>query len=219
MIEFRVIKNILIGGAVLLLSGTGNSGFGQNPTTYSEPVLLKQSEPHFSSPVDLALSLDGGYLLVADTGNNEIKILQPGTLKLLSQFGKNHLEAPQYIAFEADGVLRVADRGNSRVISYEFKGVYRDGSPNVKKLTSQMTPTAALARPGTATDPSGQSYEVDGEGNQILIFDRNRKPIGSYGAGVLQKPKAVETVGRYFWIADTGNNRILLLKAPRAHKQ
>jgi hypothetical protein len=32
-------------------------------------------------------------------------------------------------------------------------------------------------------------------------------------------PMAVETVGRYFWIADTGNNRILLLKAPLPLKQ
>ena len=188
----------------------------ENTPTYSEPVLLKRSEAVFSNPTDLAISPEGGYLLVADTGNNEIKIMQPGTLKILSQFGKEDLEAPRNLYFAKNGNLLVIDRNNTRQVSYTFKGVFRDGSANVKKLGEKSAEADQTSRPELAKDSTGQFYRAAPDANQIEIFDKKNKRIGLYGAGELSSPSAVETVGRYFWIADTGNNRILLLKAPRS---
>lgn len=191
----------------------------QNTTVYSDPVLLKQSDAVFSNPSDLTTSPEGAYLLVADTGNNEIKIMQPGSLKILSQFGKSELEAPESLRFGPKGNLVVIDRNQSRQVSYNFKGVFRDGSPNVKKLGEEKADPAQMKQPGTATDSNGQSYRADTINNQIEIFDESDTRISIYGATVLKAPRAIETVGRYFWVADTGNNRILLLKAPRPEGQ
>lgn len=191
----------------------------QNSLSYSDPVLLKQSDVQFSNPTDLALSPEGGYLLVADSSNNEVKIMQPGTLKVLSQFGKDHFEGPRNIYFAKNGELKVIDRNQSRQSSYTFKGVFRDGSANIKKLGEQTVTSASLQNPGYARDLNGQRYQIDTGTNQVEISDKDNNLINLYGAEVLNEPRAVETVGRYFWIADTGNNRILLLKAPRPKEQ
>ena len=91
----------------------------------------------FARPEDLVVTSDGGYLLVADTGNNEIKILQPGTLKILSQFATGDLKAPNSIEIDKSGTALVVDNANKRSTSYTFKGVFRDGSANVKKVGSR----------------------------------------------------------------------------------
>jgi hypothetical protein len=64
-------------------------------------------------------------------------------------------------------------------------------------------------------DKSGQNYIADTAKNQIKIFSKSGTQIGVYKAEGIKNPMAVETVGRYFWVADTGNDRILLLKAPQ----
>lgn len=182
---------------------------------YSDPQLLKISTAALSAPLDLVISPDGGYLLIADTGNNEIKVLQPGTLKLLSRFGGEDLKSPEKLEFAGNGQLLVADDGFSRVTVYEFKGVFRDGSANVKKISTGRGTPRSQDTPDTARDTSGQNYRVDADKNRITIFDKDQNQISQYANAGLNAPNAVETVGRYFWIADTGNNRILLLKAPR----
>jgi DNA-binding beta-propeller fold protein YncE len=72
---------------VLTLYCKENSTQAQTTTPYSTPVLLKKSLNDFAGPQDLIITPDGRYLLVADTGNDEIKVLQPGTLNILGQFG------------------------------------------------------------------------------------------------------------------------------------
>ncbi len=188
-------------------------------SSYSEPVLLKESKAVFSRPVDVAISPEGGYLLVADHGNNEIKIMQPGTLKILSQFGADHLSGPVRLSFSKDGALRVIDKAHSRVTSYDFKGVFRDGSANVKKLEVDTVKPQPNSPPETATDPDGQTYRISENGDHVIISDKDNNPITRYGSGILESPQALETVGRYFWIVDSGNNRILLLKAPRLNSR
>lgn len=203
---------------------TGQATQAQDQINYSQPTLLTASEPSFSGPEDLVISPDGGYLLVADTGNNEIKILQPGTLKILSRFGNDRLLTPHVLFFNQKGHLLVIDKSHQRITTYEFNGVYRDGDPNVKHIETQpfVASQHPAADPTTAHDESGQNYLVKTETHQIEIYDKNQNQIAIHGSGNkangpndLNTPTAVETVGRYFWIADSGNNRILLLKAPR----
>ncbi len=205
----------------------GHVTLAQSQTIYSQPTLLTTSEPSFAAPEDLAISPDGGYLLVADTGNNEIRILQPGTLKILSRFGSDRLLSPHVLFFNQQGHLLIIDKGHQRITTYEFNGVYRDGDPNVKHLETQsfVASQHPAVDPTTAHDETGQNYFVNQETHQIEIYDKNQNQIAIHGSGNkasgpndLNRPTAVETVGRYFWIADSGNNRILLLKAPRPSK-
>ena len=204
---------------VPLFLNTGTSVQAQNTVEYSTPQFLKESMRAFARPEDLVVTLDGGYLLVADTGNNEIKILQPGTLKILSQFATGDLIAPNSIEIDKSGTMLVMDNANKRLTSYTFKGVFRDGSANVKKVGSRSISAAINVKSKFSVDQTGQRYVANSVKNQVEIFDKSGTQISTYGTDSLKTPMAVETVGRYFWIADTGNNRILLLKAPLPLKQ
>ena len=210
---YLIVACIVFSGSVFF--NTENPAQAQNAVEYSAPLLLKESGHTFSRPEDLVITPDGGYLLVADTGNNEIKILQPGTLKILSQFATGDLKAPSSIEIDKSGTVLVMDNANKRVTSYIFKGVYRDGSANVKRVGSRSISTVIDLKPKFAVDQTGQRYLANSVKNQVEIFDKSGTQISIYGADSLKAPMAVETVGRYFWIADTGNDRILLLKAPR----
>ena len=194
---------------------TGNPTQAQKITSYSSPALLKESGHAFAGPQDLIITPDGGYLLVADTGNDAIKILQPGTLNILGQFGTGYLKSPRSIKIDESGKILVMDDENKRVTSYSFKGVFKNGTVNVKMIEQRNNVKTMQTSTKSAADTSGQSYVVNNPKNQIEIFNESGAQIGIYRAEGIKNPMAVETVGRYFWIADTGNNRILLLKAPR----
>ena len=202
-----------------LFLNAGTSVQAQNTVESSAPQLLKVSMRAFARPEDLVVTSDGGYLLVADTGNNEIKILQPGTLKILSQFATGDLKAPNSIEIDKSGTVLVVDNANKRSTSYTFKGVFRDGSANVKKVGSRRISAEKNVKSKFSVNQTGQRYVANSRKNQVEIFDKSGTQISTYGTNSLKTPMAVETVGRYFWIADTGNNRILLLKAPIPLKQ
>ena len=273
------------------------------------PAYLKQSEPIFARAHDLAVSPDGAFLLVADLGNNEIKILDPGKLTLLSQFGKDQLSSPHDIAFDLQGRALVADTENNRIMVYKFEGVFRDGSASIehidtwsdgisgpegvaggsegrvyvgntgsnsiivlkdgkviKSINSAGPDNTALSSPHDIhVDSKGRVIAVDSGNNRILVFDKDLnftrelsrdvygfndpkyvasddqgnilvadednhqikimdsafKPLGRIvgvpkpaGPGPLKGPEGIETVGRYMWVSDTYNSRVLLYKRP-----
>jgi len=275
----------------------------------AEPTFLKQSEPVFSRAHDLAISPDGAFLLVADLGNNEIKIIDPGKLKLLSQFGADQLSSPHDIAFDPQGRALVADTGNNRIMVYTFEGVFRDGSASakhtntwsdgisgpegvaggsdgrvyvgnvgsnsivmlkdgkvVKRIDAAGPKNTPLSSPHDIhVDSKNRVIAVDSGNNRILIFDKDLNYIhelsqGDYdfngpkyvasddagnilvadeynhqvkildssfkmigritgtpkpgGPGPLNGPEGIETVGRYMWVSDTYNSRVLLYKRP-----
>jgi DNA-binding beta-propeller fold protein YncE len=163
----------------------------------------------------LIITSDGQYLLVADTGNDEIKILQPGSLKILGQFGTGYLKSPRSIKIDEYGKIWVIDDENKRVTSFSFKGVFKNGTVNVKMIEQRNNVKTMQTSTKPTANASGQSYVVNSPKNQIEIFNKSGAQIGIYRAEGMKTPMAVETIGLYFWIADTGNNRILLLKAPR----
>jgi len=203
---------------VLNLSYLGNSTQAQIITTYSAPILLKESLRAFAGPQDLIITPDGGYLLVADTGNNEIKVLQPGTLNILGQFGTGYLKSPSSIKIDKIGIVLVMDDENKRVTSFRFKGMHRNGTVNVQKIKHRSELETMQVTSKSTVDEIGQNYIVNSAKSQIEIFNNSGDQIGIYRGEGIKNPMSVETVGSYFWVADTGNNRILLFKAPRPSK-
>jgi DNA-binding beta-propeller fold protein YncE len=93
--------------------------------------------------------------------------------------------------------------------------VFKNGTVNVKVIEKRNNVKMMQTSTKSASDASGQSYVVNSPKNQVKIFKKSGAQIGIYRAEGMKTPMAVETIGLYFWIADTGNNRILLLKAPR----
>jgi len=280
--------------------------FSSNPLAEEiKPVFIGESERSFSRPHDVAIAPTGLYLLVADLGNDVVKVLDPGSLKVLSAFGKGELSSPHDVSFASGERVFVADTGNDRIMVYKFKGVFRDGSANVEHIetytqgivspegvaegskgrvyvantgsgsivaleagriikTVDEAAGQSLARPHDIhVGPKGQVFLADSGNHRILVFDRDlnilrelKKPdyafnepkyvatdedgtlfladeynhqikifdsgfhrIGLIGTGKradgpngLNGPEGVDVAGRYFWVSDTHNHRIILFK-------
>ena len=181
---------------VLSLYCIGNSTRAQTTTSYSTPVLLKKSSHDFAGPQDLIITPDGGYLLVTNTGNAVVKVLQPGTLNILGQFGTGYLKSPRSIEIDKNGMVMVIDDGNKRVTSSSFKGVHRNGTIHVEMIEQRIKPEMIQVNTQKAIVTSGQNYIANTAKNQINIFSKSEIQIGVYQAEGIKSSMAVETVGR-----------------------
>ncbi len=79
----------------------------------------------FSAPQDLFLDPITGNMLVADTGNNRIVILDHDG-NYLNEIGgeKAGLKGPEGVFVDPEGRIWVADRGNGRVVVFEPDGTF-----------------------------------------------------------------------------------------------
>ena len=160
------------------------------------------SQSILSNPHDLKLSPDGRYLFVADVGNDRIAILDPETLTMVGTFGEDHQSGTHDIDFDATGQAYVASTHNNRVIIYTLNG--KDATP-VNELTTRIRgPEGVLAH------PNGRVYVAGAWSNNLVVFE-NGVMIDELGG--LSAPHDIELAanGSDIWVADAGNDRILLL--------
>ena len=160
------------------------------------------SQPILSNPHDLKLSPDGRYLFVADVGNNRIAILDPETLTMVGTFGEGHQSGTHDIDFDASGQAYVASTHNNRVIVYTLNGT---DARRVNELTTRIRgPEGVLAH------PNGRIYVAGAWSNNLVVFE-NGVMIDELGG--LSAPHDIELAanGSDIWVADAGNDRILLL--------
>ena len=194
-------------GLSILFSGCHLS-FGDAPHAPSSRFLPLEaiSESIFDQPHDLVLSPDGKYLLVADLGNNEIKVLDAESLILKEQFGKADLDSPHDLIFTQKGLLLVADSGNNRIAIYTMSGT---------RGTLSGTLQADLDSPeGVSEGADGRIYVTSTKDHRLVAFKDGGKVAEKGKDGdsreKLNRPHdvLVDADGR-IWIADAGNNRIL----------
>jgi len=181
--------------------------------------LLATSKTIYSRPHDVALSADGAYLLVADLGNDDIKVLDSKSLRLLSRFGENELDAPHDVAFLTPTKVLVADTSNDRIAVYDFNGIDGTGRAKAKLVDSWRH---SISNPeGVAASPDGRwVYATNVGGGSVVKMDTTGKVIkkvGGYDAGPghsYSRPHdiAVHPDGRVF-VADSGNDRMVILTA------
>ena len=160
------------------------------------------SQPILSNPHDLKLSPDGRYLFVADVGNNRIAILDPETLTMVGTFGEDHQSGTHDIDFDTSGQAYVASTHNNRVIVYTLDG---KDARKVDELTTRIRgPEGVLAH------PNGRIYVAGAWSNNLVVFE-NGVMIDELGG--LSAPHDIELSanGSDIWVADAGNDRILLL--------
>tara|TARA_R110000772_G_scaffold232445_2_gene343930 strand:+ start:43876 stop:44799 length:924 start_codon:yes stop_codon:yes gene_type:complete len=179
--------------------------------------LVAASERVFARPHDLVLSPDGKYLLVSDLGHDEIKIVDPMTLKVVSTLGSGELAAPHDVTFLDANTVLVADTSNDRIAVYDFGGVGADGKA-VARLTASWR--AHILNPeGVAVAPGGDFIYVTNVGHNSLVR-LNRKGelvngVGGYHPRDMvsfTRPHdvAVHADGRVF-VADSGDDRMVIL--------
>ena len=164
-------------------------------------VFEKESTVKLSNPHDLKLSPDGRYLMVSDVGHNRIAILDPGSLALLGEFGADHQAGTHDIDFDDAGLAYVADTHNNRVTIYRMQD---------KQATLVGALNESLRGPeGVLAHPNGRIYVAGAWSGNVVAFENGVK-IKELGG--LSSPHDIELAAEgNLWLADSGNDRVLLL--------
>ncbi len=181
------------------------------------------SDGDFSRPHDIALSPDGAYLLVADIGNDVIRVLDPETLKTLASFGENDLSSPHDVAFQSSTSVLVADTANNRIAVYDFRGVV-DGKAEARLIASLEDgadwPEGVSPAPG-----NGPIYVSNVGGNSVSKLTPDGKLIKQAGErgdgdGQFVRPHDIQVApNNDIFVADSGNHRVQILDADLNHKR
>ena len=169
----------------------------------AEPAakFLAASTVALDNPHDLKLSPDGKYLFVADVDNNRVAILDPDSLALVADFGADHQRGPHDVDFDAKGRVYIADTKNSRVAIYEMTGLEA-------KMVGQLT-DKTLGPEGVLAHPNGRIYVAGSWSNNVVAYKDGSVVKELTG---LSAPHDLELApGGDIWLADAGNDRMLLL--------
>lgn len=173
--------------------------------------LASNASGAFRSPYGVGLAGDN-RLLIADTNNNRIQILDAQTGLFVSVIGASGITSGQYnqplfVSFQNDQVL-IADSSNARLQKSSLNG----------EFISQIVPDTSLlnTRPGRIVVDSVRRrvYVLDVDDSSISVFGFDGgiiQVIGSSGAGNSQfyKPEGIALDGNgNLFVADTGNARI-----------
>ena len=130
-------------GMVTTLAGNGVSGFNDGVF----------SNAQFSSPQGISVSA-AGSVLVADTGNHRIRVIDAGNVTTLAGDGSEgfldgpggnaRFASPRGVALDGDGIAYISDSGNHRI-----RRIATDG---------QVSTLAGSGIPGQVTSPTSGLY-------------------------------------------------------------
>lgn len=157
------------------------------------------------NPHDLKLSPDGQYLYVADVDNNRIAILNPDTLELITSFGEDHQSGTHDIDFDPQGRAYVADTHNNRVVIYDIDA---RGSTISATLIGNLS-DRIRGPEGVLVHPNGRIYVAGAWSHNVVAYE-DGKVVGELKG--LSSPHDLElSPDDNIWLADAGNDRMLLL--------
>ena len=99
------------------------------PTGYVQTDIFsgdEQSSGTFAAPKDIFFDLQTGNLLVADTGNNRVVVLDAeGKVKFEIGGEQAGLLAPEGVFVDQNGDIWVADTGNQRIAVFTPEGAFK----------------------------------------------------------------------------------------------
>ncbi|MDQ4078135.1 MAG: TIGR03663 family protein [Chloroflexota bacterium] len=169
-------------------------------------------------PKDLS-ALPDGTLVVADSGNHRILILEPDG-EVVSEFGSFGTEPGQFnepwgVAVAPDGTIYVADTWNHRIQHLDQEG-------NVLHLWGRNVDTGGpLTDPGLfygprdiTVDEDGNVYVTDTGNKRVQVFDPEGNFLEQFGGTGVEAGQLAEPVGidiapdGTIYVADTWNQRI-----------
>ncbi len=192
-------RHLLLGCALLQAIWTGAaSGVGDWQFEFERSSTTPLSNPH-----DVKLSADGRLLYVADVGSGRVVVLDSATLAAVDAFGEGELSGTHDVDIAPDGRLYVADTHNGRVAIYRAQGTRGE---LIGEVSDRMR-----GPEGVLVHPNGMLYVAGAWSNNVLAFRDGRVVHELRG---LSAPHDLELApdGR-IWLADAGNDRILLLNA------
>ncbi len=178
-------------------------GFSLPPASAAEIALdfIGGSTAELENPHDLKLSPDGEYLCVSDVGNNRIAVLDPETLRFVSAFGSDHQSGSHDIDFDGAGRAYVADTHNNRVTIYDMAGAEA-------KLVGVIS-DRIRGPEGVLAHPNGRIYVAGAWSGNVVAYKDGGVVAELTG---LSSPHDLERAPNGdIWLADAGNDRMLLL--------
>ena len=154
-----------------------------------------------SNPHDVKLSGDGKVLFVSDVGSGRVVGLDADTFELVGAFGGDILSGTHDVDLDDRGRMYVADTHNSRVAIFELQGMRGE---LVGSLGERLS-----GPEGVLVHPNGMIYVAGAWSNNVVAY-RDAEIVHELQG--LSAPHDLEVApdGR-IWLADAGNDRILLL--------
>jgi DNA-binding beta-propeller fold protein YncE len=170
---------------------------------YAQPqaIYLGASTVPLDNPHDIKLSSDGELLYVSDVANNRVVILDAETLDLVDHFGSDLQSGTHDVDIDEEQRLYVADTHNNRVLIYQMT----EGEPMMVDELGE----GIRGPEGVLAHPNGRIY-VGGAWSGNVIAYKQGKVIAELTG--LSSPHDLELApDGNIWLADSGNNRMLLL--------
>lgn len=222
------VRRVLPSGQILALAGSGVAGAGGD----GGPAGAAQ----LNQPSDTAV-MPGGAILIADTGNDRIRMVTPGgiistvtgSVRGFAGDGRpallGQLDQPRDVAVATDGAIVIADTGNNRVrrigpdgvlttIAGVGAGLAGDGDPAATAKLNAPFSVAPLPNGGVLVADTGNDRvrRVTPLGAIIPVAGTTGGLTGDGGlakVAQLQDPGAVTPApGGGFLVADSSNARI-----------
>ena len=189
-----MLMKLLLSGLVVVFSATSFAA-------EFEVQFVLASTAELDNPHDLKLAPDGKYLFVSDVGNNRVVLLNPDTLEFISSFGSDHQSGTHDVDFDDSGHAYVADTHNNRIATYEINGT---NATFIDQLTERIR-----GPEGVLVHPNGNIYVAGAWSNNVVAFKDGTVVAELSG---LSAPHDLELDHNAdIWLADAGNDRMLLL--------
>jgi uncharacterized protein (TIGR03663 family) len=192
------------------LDGQWAGSFGRSGSVADEPDTGGLGL--FFGPRDLLL-LPNGQLLVTDTGNHRLQLMdrEGNFLRVVGQLGNRpgEFNEPVGLGLAPDGTITVIDTWNGRIQQFTL-----DLFPINEWRVQAWAGQSINNKPYVAVDSMGRLYVTDPEGYRILIFDQNGNYLARFGqfgseADRFGLPNGIAVDSQNnLYIADAGNNRI-----------
>ena len=157
-----------------------------------------------------------GDVVVTDSENNRIDVFTSsgGFVKSVKPSSGAALSRPHQTALDGNGGYWIADTNNSRIVHLDSAGAV---------LLNQ--PIAGAKPEGIAVDTNGEILVSNTVNNKVERYSTSGALLGTLvpsgtGAKQTRKPGGLLVTGtgasRRVWIADAGNNRVMVLDAGNA---
>jgi DNA-binding beta-propeller fold protein YncE len=209
------------GPFIVVLVLVSNAFAVTSPTESARFAATKQIPPRAVStapllhPHHLALTPKGDTLVVADVGNDQLRLLDPESLEMVGEFGAGLVGAPHDLVFDAKGVMLVVDTHQDRIVGFSCSGVHCEFSGVVQRDLG-FPESAALSVAG-----SDERLLVSGTGRARLTLLgraagkadwRQLRQLRHVEGKPLRQPHGVRALSDGRWLlADSGNSRLVLL--------
>jgi tripartite motif-containing protein 71 len=155
-----------------------------------------------------------GAIIVADTGNFRVQVIDPDGKKLFYKFGmygsgQGQFMSPVAVSSDISSRLFVVDRDTNRVEKFDSQGNF------ISENGSLGTDAGSFSQPsGIMADRWGKMLVVDKDNNRVELFDENGLYVNSFGsfgmgAGFFNKPTSITMDDNHkLYVTDTGNDRV-----------